>query len=121
MAPRILAQPTIRARRFPLHFPVYFRELDSPTWIEGTTENISYTGVLFQSSSSLVPESKLELRVQVTVNDEGRNPAEIHCKGVVVRLEQRDVPKTPIALAVAMHGSRIVRQPPFNKRPVRNG
>jgi len=120
MAPRILAQPTNRAQRFPLHFPVYFRELDSSTWIEGTTENISYTGVLVQSSSSLALESKLELRVQVMVNDGGRNPAEIHCKGVVVRLEQRDVSKTPIALAVAMRGSRIIRQHPFNDLPVRN-
>jgi len=49
--------------------------LDSSTWIEGTTENISYTGVLVQSSSSLALESKLELRVQVMVNDGGRNPA----------------------------------------------
>jgi len=118
MATRISAQPTTRAQRFALRFPVYFRELDSPTWIEGTTENISYTGVLFQSSSSLALESKLELRVQVMVGHEGKNPAEIHCKGVVVRLEQRDVPKTHTALAVAMHGSRIVR--PFNKHPVGN-
>jgi len=35
-------QNTERARRFALHLPVYFRQPQSPTWLEGTTENISY-------------------------------------------------------------------------------
>ena len=117
MAPRTSAQQTGRAKRFALQFPVYFRQLDSPTWIEGRTENISYTGVLFQSASSLVLESKIELRVQVTTGPKGRGPTEIHGKGVVVRLEQRDTPKTPIALAVAMHGSRLVRHTPSTPPP----
>jgi hypothetical protein len=120
MASRTSDQQTGRARRYALRFPVYFRELDSPTWIEGRTENISHTGVLFQSSSSLALESKIELRVQVTVGPGSRGPAEIHCKGVVVRLEQRNVPKTSLALAVAMRGSRIVRQPEFNQRAAGN-
>src|SRR5271157_996391 len=115
MATRISAQPTTRAQRFALRFPVYFREVDSPTWIEGTTENISYTGVLFKSSSSLALESKLELRVQVPVGPASKSPAEIHCKAEVVRLEQRDGLNNPIALAVAMHGYRIVRKATFDK------
>lgn len=100
-----------RAKRFALRFPVYFREVDSPNWMEGRTENISCTGVLFQSASALALESTLELRLQVTVAAEVRDPAEIRCKGVVVRTEQRSMPQTPVALAVAMRDVRLVRQP----------
>lgn len=100
-----------RAKRFALQFPVYFREVDSPIWLEGKTENISCTGVLFNSSSPFELESTLELRLQVTVAADVRDPAEIRCKGVVVRLERRDAPETPVALAVAMRDVRLVRQP----------
>ena len=109
-----------RAKRFLLRFPVYYREVDSPTWLEGTTENISCTGVLFHSTSPFALESTLELRLQVTVASEVRDPAEIRCKGVVVRMEQRDVPETPVALAVAMRDVRLVRQPAFGGTPVGN-
>src|SRR5208282_6291599 len=91
-----------RAKRYALHIPVHFRAVDSPTWLEGTTENISYTGVLFQSSLPLALETTLELRLQVKVGTEGSGPAEIRSKGVVVRLEQRLGPENPISLAVAM-------------------
>ena len=109
-----------RAKRFSLRFPIFFREVESPTWLEGTTENISCTGVLFQSSSPFKLESTLELRLQVTVAAEVRDPTEIRCKGVVVRLEQRDVPETPVALAVAMRDVRLVRQPSFGGISVGN-
>jgi len=120
MTRKISAQQSGRAKRFALHFPVYFRELDSSTWMEGTTENISYTGVLFHSPSPLALESTLEIRLQVTVAADGKDPAEIRGKGVVVRMEQRDVPQIPVALAVAMRDCRIVRRPPMGGTSVGN-
>jgi PilZ domain len=99
-----------RARRFSLRFPVYYRQLDSPTWLQGTTENISHTGVLFLSSSPLAPETTLDMRLKVAVRTKGGGPAEVRCKGLVVRLEPRNEPRTPIALAVAIRDYRIVRQ-----------
>jgi hypothetical protein len=120
MTPRIAIQSGKRARRFALHLPVHFRELDSPTWLEGTTENISYTGVLFLSSSPLAPETTLELRLQVAVGTKGSGPTEIRCKGTVVRLEQTILPETPIALGVAIKDYRIVSQHSFNGSPAGN-
>lgn len=120
MARKSSTQHDGRAKRFALRFPVYFRPADSPTWMEGTTENISYTGVLFHSYSPLALESTLELRLQIAVATEGKDPAEIRGKGVVVRLEQRDVPDTPVALAVAMRDCRIVRSPSTSVTPVGN-
>src|SRR5271157_1881109 len=95
-------QNTERARRFALHLPVYFRQPQSPTWLEGTTENISYTGVLLRSSYPLALKTALEVRLQLLAGAKQPRGAEIRCKGAVVRMEQRDVPGTPIALAVAI-------------------
>ena len=120
MARKITSQQSGRAKRFALRFPVYFRELDSSKWMEGTTENISYTGVLFQSPSPLAVESTLEIRLQIAVATDGKDPAEIRGKGVVVRTEQRGVPEIPIALAVAMRDCRIVRRPPIAGTQVGN-
>jgi hypothetical protein len=120
MARKSSSQNSSRAKRFALRFPVYFREPDSPTWMEGTTENISYTGVLFHSPSPLALECTLELRLQITVAAEGRDPAEIRGKGVVVRAEPRAVSDTPVTLAVAMKDCRIVRRPSVSGTPVGN-
>jgi hypothetical protein len=99
-----------RARRFALYLPVYFRQPRSSTWLEGTTENISYTGVLFRSPYPMVPETALELRLQLATGAKLNHASEIRCKGAVVRVEQRNAPETPIALAVAISDYRIVRR-----------
>lgn len=98
-----------RARRFALHLPVYFRQPHSPTWLEGTTENISYTGVLLRSTHPLLPDTSLELRLQLALGTKLDHASEIRCKGAVVRVEQRNAPETPVALAVAIKDYRIVR------------
>jgi hypothetical protein len=106
-----------RARRFALHLPVFYREADSPTWLRGTTENISHTGVLFLSTSPMAPETTLDLRLKVAVRSKSGRPAEVRCKGLVVRLEPRNAPNTPIALAVSISDYRIVRQQPVTGDP----
>jgi hypothetical protein len=120
MASQFSSQPAHRARRFALRFPVYFRKLDSPTWLEGTTENISYTGMLFHSSSLLAPQTALELRLRIEVGTKGKDPTEVRCKGRVVRVEQRNAPEPPVALAVAIRDYRIVRRHLLIESPAGN-
>jgi len=110
-------QTADRARRFALRLPVYYRESDSPKWLKGTTENISHTGVLFLSPYPLAPETTLDLRLRVAVRTKGGGPAEVRCKGSVVRLEPRNAPQTPIALAVSIRDYRIVRHAAANSDP----
>ena len=110
MSTKTLHQNGERARRFALHLPVYFRQSQSTPWLEGTTENISYTGVLFRSTHPLVPETSLELRLRLAVGPKLNNASEIRCRGAVVRVEQRNAPETPVALAVSISDYRIVRQ-----------
>lgn len=108
MTPKSPQQDGDRPRRYTLHLPVYFRELNSPKWLKGRTENISYTGILLNSSSPLAQETQLDLRLQVSLGAKGQGPTEIHCKCKVVRLEQRIVKENPIALAVKIRDYRIV-------------
>ena len=110
MSTKTLHQNAERAKRFALHLHVYFRQSHSTTWLEGTTENISYTGVLFRSTHPLVPETSLELRLQLAAGPKLNNASEIRCRGAVVRVEQRNAPETPVALAVSIRDYRIVRQ-----------
>jgi hypothetical protein len=86
--------------------------------LEGTTENISYTGVLFRSPNPLVPETALELRLQLATEARMNHASEIRCKGAVVRVEQRDAPETPVALAVAISDYRIVRRGVSGETPL---
>ena len=108
MTSRTSPQQRDRPRRFALQLPVYFRKLDSPEWLEGKTDNISCTGMLFHSSSRIDPDTTLDMRLQVALGVKGKGPTEIHCKCTVVRLEQRIMPEDPIGLAVAIRDYRIV-------------
>ena len=110
MGTKITHHTPERARRFALHLQVYFRQPHSVTWYEGTTENISYTGMLFRSLQHVVPETELELRLRLNSGTKQKQGAEIRCKGAVVRVERRDEAETPVALAVAIRDYRIVRQ-----------
>jgi hypothetical protein len=109
-----------RPRRYALHLPVYFRELNSPNWLEGKTENISSTGILLRSSSPLAQETQLDLRLQVSLGTRGSGPIEIRCKCKVVRLEERLLPENPIAVAVKIGDYRIVGGPQFSRNPSGN-
>jgi hypothetical protein len=110
MSNKTTYQSADRARRFALHLPIYFRQPQSPTWLEGTTENISYTGVLFRSAHPVVPDTSLELRLQLAVGAKLIPGSEILCKGAVVRVEPSNAPEAPVALAVSIRDYRIVRQ-----------
>jgi len=110
MPTKTLTKAVGRARRFALHLRVYYRELNGQGWFEGRTENISRTGMLFICTAPLrvdtVVELKLELAAGVVKED---HPAEVLCKGTVVRVEQIGGLEPPTALAVAIHPYRITR------------
>ena len=98
-----------RAERFRINIPVRYREPHSPTWFEGRTENISYSGVLLRTDVSLQPQTALELRFELPVAVLGEARGEIVCKGAVVRIEENPISGIPTALAVAIRGYRMTR------------
>lgn len=55
----------VRAERFMIQLPVRYRTPESPEWFETRTENVSHTGVLFQTKSILKPSTMVDVRLEV--------------------------------------------------------
>lgn len=97
---------TPRERRLRHEVPVQFRVKGTEEWSQGTTENISKSGVLFRSPLSMEPETKLELKFEMPKELTGDAPAEVVCQGSVRRVIANPVTKKQpatfnIACAVA--------------------
>jgi len=104
-----VAKGASRAERFRINIPVRYHEPHSPTWFEGRTENISYSGVLLRTDASLQPKTTVELRFELPVSVLGEARGEIVCKGAVVRIEESPMSGIPSALAIAIRGYRMAR------------
>jgi len=74
-----------RAQRFQLHLPLRYRRLGEKQWHEGKTENISRSGMLFQTDELLQPNSQLEINLVLPAEIAGLSSTEVVCRGEVVR------------------------------------
>ncbi|MHB8652819.1 MAG: PilZ domain-containing protein [Terriglobia bacterium] len=99
-----------RATRFALQFPVYYREQESTAWFEGRTENISQTGLLFRGAFPLRLQTTVELKLDLIAAMKFEVPAQVHCKGEVVRVEENLATEFPAAVAIAIKDYRLIRR-----------
>jgi len=74
-----------RAPRFPIQTPLHYRESGRQGWSDGTTVNISFTGVLFRAAKPLDPKTMIEMRILIPAEITGKGPANVVCWGPVVR------------------------------------
>jgi hypothetical protein len=77
--------PPFRARRFNLHLPLRYRLLGEQRWLQGTTENISRSGLLFLGEEALQPNAQLEINLVLPAEIAGLSATEVVCRGEVVR------------------------------------
>jgi PAS domain S-box-containing protein len=77
--------PPTRAQRFQLQLPLRYRRLGENVWHEGTTENISRSGMLFQADEVLQPSAQLEINLVLPPEIAGLSATEVVCRGEVVR------------------------------------
>ena len=77
--------PSARAQRFQLHLPLRYRRLGENQWHQGTTENISRSGMLFRVDELLQPNVQLEINLVLPAEIAGLSPTEVVCRGEVVR------------------------------------
>ncbi len=77
---------TPRERRLKHEVAVLFRVAGTQDWQEGTTENISRSGVLFRSPVSLEAHAKVELKFEMPKELTGDASAQVVCQGSVQRL-----------------------------------
>ena len=75
----------MRAPRFPLHLAVRYRKVGAGDWRVGRTENISRSGVLVRTDDPLEVDGPVELRLEMPIIPAHEEPAEIWCRGRVVR------------------------------------
>ncbi len=94
-----------RAQRFALEIPVRYREKDAVDWQEGTTVNVSASGILFRAAKSLKPRTVLDVALTLPVAISGEGAAEIGCRGTVVReaLDSGHQNTAVIVVSIARH------------------
>jgi PilZ domain len=95
---------TVRAQRFNLHVPLKYRLVGQIDWREGSTENISRSGMLFRAQELIPLHSQLDINLVLPSQIAGLAATEVVCLGEVVRALERDQFTTSPALA-----ARILR------------
>lgn len=102
-----------RAQRFNLHLPLKYRIVGESVWRNGTTENISRSGMLFRAEELIQPNAKLEINLVLPAEIAGVTTAEVICHGEVVRTVELEQPILGPALAARIlryqfpHGSQL--------------
>ena len=105
--------PRFRAQRFNLHLPLRYRPVGEQGWRQGTTSNISRSGLLFNAEEVLQPNSQLEINLVLPAEIAGLSPTEVVCRGEVVRSVEGEGAATSPALAAKIlqyhfqHGARV--------------
>ena len=102
-----------RATRFDLHLPLKYRLVGESGWREGTTENISRSGMLFQAEEPIAPNAQLEINLVLPAEIAGLAAAEVVCRGEVVRAVKTEAGTVSPTLAAKIlqyhfqHGSHL--------------
>jgi CheY-like chemotaxis protein len=100
-----------RAPRFELHLPLKYRLLGESGWREGTTENISRSGMLFQAEEFITPNAQLEINLVLPAEIAGLAAAEVICRGEVVRTVESGTASPTLAAKILQyhfqHGSHL--------------
>lgn len=100
-----------RAQRFMIHAPIRFRHPGCEAWYSGMTENISDSGVLFTTNKVIPPHTPLEMQfVPIEGKVMGELPAEVQCRGEVVRVIPAPTAATFSILAARIERYRLVRR-----------
>lgn len=95
------AKGSTRPQRFEIQAPLRYRMRGERTWHEGTTLNISKSGVLFRGDTELARGANIEMTFTLPVKTNGDTGAKVSCHGVIVR--SSDYP----FLAAKICGSRM--------------
>ena len=89
--------------------PVRFRESGGASWLEGTTENVSESGILFRAERPLPLRTAIEGSVALPVTANGEPPGELLFRGVVVRTAFITAADSFSVVAASMQSYRFVR------------
>ncbi len=98
-----------RAARYSLRLPVRYRRAGDMYWNEGTTENISRSGVLFRAPELLDPATPVEFTFLLPGAASGREGASVNCDGSIVRAVPPEGADALPSLAAKISSYRLVQ------------
>ena len=104
------SDPDVRAPRFTIEIPFYFRRRGEGSWREGMTDNISRSGVLFRTGERLAADEPIEMHFALPLQIAGRPGAVVACRGHVVRTVPADTPDALPGFAATISRYRFVRR-----------
>ncbi|MGH9508940.1 MAG: PAS domain-containing protein, partial [Terriglobales bacterium] len=96
-----------RAPRYALRMPLRYRRAGDIFWNEGTTENISRSGILFRAPELLEPATPVEFTFLLPMSFSGREGASVSCGGLIVRSVRPESAEESPALAVKISSYRL--------------
>lgn len=91
---------SMRAPRFNLNLPLWFRPGKQRTWQKARTENISATGVLVRWPEPLPVDTTVEFRVALPSRHPARRGGEIAGRGRVTRVVAAPVERADSGFAI---------------------
>jgi hypothetical protein len=100
----------VRAPRFSIEIPFYFRVRGEGSWRQGMTDNISRSGVLFRTSETLDQSTPIEMHFALPLKVGGQPGAVVACRGLVVRVVPPGTPDAMPGFAATISRYRFVRQ-----------
>lgn len=99
----------MRAVRYNLELTVRFRPTGESDWRDGTTQNVSASGVLFHATTPLAADTRVELRLTLPIDPAPDAFSEVICNGHIARTAS-----SPVAgrtgLAVAISDYKLIRR-----------
>jgi PilZ domain len=106
-----------RATRFPVQIPIWYREVNETGSYEGRIENMSHSGVLFRTGHLLSLSAPVEMNFVLPVVLSNEPPAEIVCRGSVVRTVPPSAEEGLPGLAIAISDYQFMRKASSGVRP----
>jgi hypothetical protein len=99
-----------RAQRYPIRLPLRYRPSGQEKWHEGVIENISESGLLFETGHALAANTSVEIRFVLSATVSVDSPAEIVCRGKIVRSVPTSEKRSTPALAATIAAYRFRRR-----------
>jgi len=85
-----------------------FRRVGEAEWQQGLTANVSRTGVLFTTQTTMKPHTALEMRMVFPAEIVGQGAGQVVCRGEVVRAESSILQEPQSALAATIGSFRML-------------
>ena len=105
-----------RAPRFTVPIAILYRTPGDPVWLEGRTENISQSGVLFRTDHEIALDTPVELMLEIPTWIATPIAGPTICRGRIVRSEPASLIEDRPAFAATILEYELAR--PFDPRRI---